>query len=64
MNRAEAETVIRILLRADNGCPSCTWELVQRFANAFPRYEDVAIQLYEAKIGQHADIKRSRTDDN
>ena len=54
MTKPEAEKIIKILMEADGGCPSCTQTLIELFVEQFPEYKDIAIQAWEA---EHAELQ-------
>lgn len=42
MTKEEAELVIEILLTADHGCTYCVMELLEKFVERFPDWEELA----------------------
>ncbi len=46
MTKTEATKVVKILLKADGGCPVCTKDLLQRFIKDFPEYKILAENLW------------------
>ena len=46
MTKKEADTILNIMLTADDGCSCCVANLFQRFLLAEPSFSDMAEKLF------------------
>ena len=57
MERAEIETVAKVMLTADGGCSTCYRKLLDQLKLAFPDHE-AAIDAIEQRAGQISEVYR------
>lgn len=50
MTKEEAVIVINILLEADGGCPVCAGILIGMFKGSFPKYAEIAEEMYRKEF--------------
>lgn len=55
MTTDEAVKVIKILLKCDNACETCTHDLINDFCCAFPQYKEIAKQHWETEFEEKFD---------
>lgn len=61
MNREEAEKVIRILLTADGGCEYCAKNLLSLFCKEFPKFRQLAEDIFKTTFGKTPDSFKTGT---
>lgn len=54
MTTTEADTVCRIMLKADGGCKDCGLWLLLDFAGKFPKHASIAVATMFAAHGKRA----------
>lgn len=52
MTKEEVESIMGILEQADGGCIYCAGDLTQKFAEAFPEFKDLIIEIFEKKFNR------------
>lgn len=50
MTIQEAESVVKIMLTADGGCPPCVSRLLLQFVEKFPEFEKLCAASYKAEF--------------
>jgi hypothetical protein len=52
--------VIEIMLSADGGCVFCESELIKLFVSQFPKYKDLAGELFKSKFETDIELPEER----
>lgn len=53
MTKEEIKKIIDILLKCDGGCEYCVADLVKLFCNSFPKYKDLAENMFKNEFGKN-----------
>jgi len=55
MTQNEARTIAEILCEADGGCPTCAYRLIKLFSKKFPKWAELATEVYESQFAGEDD---------
>lgn len=56
MKKEEAIKICKIMLEADDGCPTCSGHLIISFGKNFPEFNEMAIKIWEKEFGNELNI--------
>jgi hypothetical protein len=57
MTDDEAKIVAEIAMTADDRCPMCAADLVERLSDAFPSHSGIFAMVYDTEFGQPPNIR-------
>jgi len=60
MSGTEAIKTLDILLAADMRCPVCSAELFKLFIKNFPKFEDLALTVWQGEHGSLSDFRHEQ----